>query len=909
MRKRYYYKILNLFLLLSLVFSSGMSVRAQEEKGSTESAQEAAAGENLPKETPETAGGEESETVDEENPETVNEDNSKTALEEKPEASGGEEPEAEDKEDSVDEGESEALEEEGNPPLNYVPAEELLPGSSYALAYEEEGSFTLLGAKGKELYTTSLPALNEETVSGKVWHLEGEYGVYSIRTEDETGTSYWLYLNENGWHLSAEETWGWERNGDYLQYTDDDDRIYGLFSDDHAFVLYLPEGSEGSYTVFESPEVSRKDEGQEGTHYLAFASDKHDNTDAIRESMQSMPVPEYINFIGDMVGHGRDMMPSYRYTDIYNEVHAVFPSLTQSQVAITWASHDEHVIDDSEEGVTGVLAREEGSSGPVYTGVDEEGNPMFYVYAIAFYDMRNGSPEPAGKFRAWAKSLPAGIPVIAVCHIPINANRSDNRSAWYWHDALNYVASEGGEETIRDVIFLHGHNHTTERNREYFYPVGTSIQVPSPGKSDRTGIDSVIRYTYITAGYLNANDTATLIGISDTQITMKKYWGRTPGDNVMVFDETIERTIPEVPRLSLSETSLVLEAGREGAFLRAQAKNTGTKARIFWESDHPEIASVYEGMVKPKAEGKAVITASMTIGETAYSASCTVIVNKQKIRPSGNAFVLTDHFEDGQEYLILNSDQKGSGTALKNDDGTPSTASLEIRSDPLNGTYVLRKDTDDSMVWTSEETETEAYLLKCGSYLSLGRSGLTLTDGFMTRGLIYEDSLLSRQPSTPGPLLQSVSLEEEPTPPAPFPPVLANYYLVYDSETGTYISSENGEPVYIYGRKDIIEKKDHPSQPEDDKDDDDERPVSSASSSIPLTCQTAGYPQGYAWNEAAKACQMGFIDESGVFHAAKVTIPNTYDQGVTRHLFSFSGSLLVTAISLFLLGKYGNNRS
>ena len=867
MRKKYW-MILNLFLVLSMVLGSGMSVRALEEENESDPVQEEAAEDPMAKEEPE-------------------------ITEEEPDPPAEEENEAQ--------TEAEALE-EVSPPEKYVRAEELTPGRSYALAYEEEGSFTLLGAEGSELQTLSLSELNEETVSEKLWHLDGEYGVYAIRTADASGASYWLYLDENGCHLSSEEKWGWERYGDDLQYTDDDDRIFGLFREDHAFAFYEPEGRVVPYSGSETLDVTLKDEGQ-GMHYLAFASDKHDNTDAIRESMQNMPVPEYINFIGDLVGHGREMMPSYRYTDIYNEVHAVFPSLPQSRVAITWASHDEYVIDDSEEGVTGVLAREEGSSGPVYTGVDEDGNPMFYVYAIAFYDMRNGSPEPAEKFRAWAKNLPAGIPVIAVCHIPINANRSDNRSAWYWHDALNYAATEGGEETIRDVLFLHGHNHTTERNREYFYPVGTSIQVPAPGKSDRTGIASTIRYTYITAGYLNANDTATLIGISDTEIRMKKYWGRTPGDNVMVFDETIERTVPVVPRLSLSETSLVLEARGDSAVLKAEAKNIGTRPGITWQSDHPEIASVSEGKVKPKAEGTAMITASMTIGDTVYSAVCTVIVTKKKYQPNGNAFVLTDHFEDGQEYLILNTDQAGTGIALKNDGETVSAASLEIRSDRQNGTYVLRKDTDDSVVWTSEETDTGSYMIRCGSYLSLGRNGVTLNDGFSQRGMVYENFLLSREPFQPWPVAESVSLDE-PVPPGPFPPVMSTYYLVYDSETGSYICSQTGAPVYIYGRKNVIERKDR-SSAKTDEESEVNPPVPAP---VTMTCQALGYPEGYAWNEAAKACQPGYLDRGSVFHTAKVKTPNTYDQGLSRHFFSLAGSLLVTAVSLILLRKYGEDR-
>ena len=52
-----------------------------------------------------------------------------------------------------------------------------------------------------------------------------------------------------------------------------------------------------------------------------------------------------------------------------------------------------------------------------------------------------------------------------------------------------------------------------------------------------------------------------------------------------------------------------------------------------------------------------------------------------------------------------------------------------------------------------------------------------------------------------------------------------------------------------------------------------------------VTCQMAGYPANYAWNEAAKACQPGYIDDNGVFHtyanqylkATRKASPNTRD--------------------------------
>ena len=58
-------------------------------------------------------------------------------------------------------------------------------------------------------------------------------------------------------------------------------------------------------------------------------------------------------------------------------------------------------------------------------------------------------------------------------------------------------------------------------------------------------------------------------------------------------------------------------------------------------------------------------------------------------------------------------------------------------------------------------------------------------------------------------------------------------------------------------------------------------PDSSASVSTDdgaVTCQEAGYPEGYEWNEEKKACQLGFLDMLGVFHTTAADgyiVPNT----------------------------------
>lgn len=64
---------------------------------------------------------------------------------------------------------------------------------------------------------------------------------------------------------------------------------------------------------------------------------------------------------------------------------------------------------------------------------------------------------------------------------------------------------------------------------------------------------------------------------------------------------------------------------------------------------------------------------------------------------------------------------------------------------------------------------------------------------------------------------------------------------------------------------------------------------------------TAVFPANYAWNEAAKACQPGYIDANGVFHstanAKHAGVPNTCDRGICGNIAAFAASLIAELIS------------
>ena len=70
----------------------------------------------------------------------------------------------------------------------------------------------------------------------------------------------------------------------------------------------------------------------------------------------------------------------------------------------------------------------------------------------------------------------------------------------------------------------------------------------------------------------------------------------------------------------------------------------------------------------------------------------------------------------------------------------------------------------------------------------------------------------------------------------------------------------------------------------------------------------AGYPDNYAWNEVAKACQPGYLDNNGVFHPTssgkKSAVPNTNDKGLMGSVVSLSISMITAIVAAFLLKKY-----
>lgn len=217
-----------------------------------------------------------------------------------------------------------------------------------------------------------------------------------------------------------------------------------------------------------------------------------------------------------MVGNGEGDNPFYQSSTVRNEVTSRWPNAI---VDIVWGSHDANVYDDAYI----VECASTGSSGLIHTAYDSNGNIQYYVYGIAYYDMsnwRNGMSS-ANAFKTWVDGITnRTVPIFVACHMPIHASRGDNYGAYYWNRAITYAAtgSDTGTTVSRNVVFLHGHNHTNEYNYEYYYAPGSSITVANRWDD----VKCTIPYTYITGGYLNGNKQATLVTITADTIDFTK---------------------------------------------------------------------------------------------------------------------------------------------------------------------------------------------------------------------------------------------------------------------------------------------------------------------------------------------------------------------------------------------------
>ncbi len=264
----------------------------------------------------------------------------------------------------------------------------------------------------------------------------------------------------------------------------------------------------------------------EDAHYLVFATDRHTTTSGAVESTVFPAVlttiadkagVDYVCLGGDMV----DRQNEYSTATILKEAQSAVGTLDASTVQIVAGNHDE--------GCSDALGMFFDESKVIKSGDD------YYVYGVTYADVNSASSaqSAAGAFASWAEALTDNKVIVVMSHMPLHEFRNDNKGASYWHEALNAAALDENGNLVRDIVFLHGHNHTEDKNN-YQYAVGEGYTI-----EDNTAVTNY--YTYGTAGYLRDNKEATLVAIDDSTITLTRY--NTSGDTS--WNTTINRVVTE----------------------------------------------------------------------------------------------------------------------------------------------------------------------------------------------------------------------------------------------------------------------------------------------------------------------------------------------------------------------------
>ncbi len=263
----------------------------------------------------------------------------------------------------------------------------------------------------------------------------------------------------------------------------------------------------------------------EDAHYLVFATDRHTTSGAVEPTVFPAVLTtiadkagvDYVCLGGDMV----DRQNEYSTATILKEAQSAVGTLDASTVQIVAGNHDE--------GCSDALGMFFDESKVIKSGDD------YYVYGVTYADVNSASSaqSAAGAFASWAEALTDNKVIVVMSHMPLHEFRNDNKGASYWHEALNAAALDENGNLVRDIVFLHGHNHTEDKNN-YQYAVGEGYTI-----EDNTAVTNY--YTYGTAGYLRDNKEATLVAIDDSTITLTRY--NTSGDTS--WNTTINRVVTE----------------------------------------------------------------------------------------------------------------------------------------------------------------------------------------------------------------------------------------------------------------------------------------------------------------------------------------------------------------------------
>ena len=147
-----------------------------------------------------------------------------------------------------------------------------------------------------------------------------------------------------------------------------------------------------------------------------------------------------------------------------------------------------------------------------FTGLMHSGE-NYYIYAISMSDMSSAerygqsstfSEEKLTAFTNTVAGLDHTKPLFIVSHVPLHDRRDDNQYADEWYEVISAAAEQ------MDVVFLWGHNHTSETSVDT-----AAYYVAKDGSEELTieDVGSVVpNFTYLNAGYLSPASTGIWTG-------------------------------------------------------------------------------------------------------------------------------------------------------------------------------------------------------------------------------------------------------------------------------------------------------------------------------------------------------------------------------------------------------------
>lgn len=259
-----------------------------------------------------------------------------------------------------------------------------------------------------------------------------------------------------------------------------------------AMAAAVEEGSPKAVSVFVATDRHAK---EAGNNLTAVLSEVAADPDAV--------MPEVAVIGGDSHNAGE-----FSVNDIYEELASVLGDGISAYY--TYGSHDRQATGKYFDNFFSGHAEEDGlylygiNFGQMIYANNQQAEAERYT-GMDMMDYYGYSAEVAVPvFTNWVNSLTDNKPIIIMSHVPLHLNRNDNLGASAWAKAINEAAK------THDIIFLWGHNHSTEEYEDlhgpsqdkHFYLVLPGETMPVQGPEEELSEEIELAFTYANAGYL-----------------------------------------------------------------------------------------------------------------------------------------------------------------------------------------------------------------------------------------------------------------------------------------------------------------------------------------------------------------------------------------------------------------------